>query len=115
DGLLDIVVGTFGSSSVIDFITQGRKTQTNACGPLDLNYLNAAGTGPAITIDNVPAGETAFVLDPKLNQILYKSGKTVTFTTNVGQPVTAMAVGRLTPDCPPQVGVTSPDGNVRLF
>ncbi len=113
DGLLDVVVGAFGGSSVVDFITQGRKTQSAATGVNDLNLLKNGF--PAPSADVVPAGETAFVFDPKLLQILYKTGALVTFTASNGAPVTAMAVGRLTPDCPPVVGTTAPDKNVRLF
>jgi hypothetical protein len=121
DDLLDIVVGTFGANTVVDFITQGAKTQVAACGPADLNLPQPNSTPPVpsaqLVLNVVPAGETAFVFDPLLQQILYKTGKVVSFTAAVSQPVTSMAVGRLTSECPPDVGVTSPspDNNIRLF
>jgi hypothetical protein len=107
DGRLDIAVGCF-SGNVVDFITQGRKTQSNATGVNDLNLSPPSS-------DVVPLGEVAFFFDKKKGQILYSSGTLISFTASVGQPLTAMAVARLTPDCPPDVGTTSPDGNVRLF
>lgn len=108
DGLLDIVVGSFGGSSVVDFITQGAKTQSAATGINDKNLTPPSG-------DQVPGGETAFVYDAKQLQILYKSGQLITFNQGVGSNVTSMAIGRLSSDCPPNVGTTSPDNNVRLF
>ncbi|HZU99540.1 MAG TPA: VCBS repeat-containing protein, partial [Planctomycetota bacterium] len=116
DGILDICVGSFGGQNVVDFINQGNDTQWNATGPFDLKLQNA---GPPAFIDpsqsNVIAGEAAFVFDPKKGAILYSTGAIVSFTAGVGQPVTAMDVQRLTANCPPDVGVTSPDDNARVF
>jgi hypothetical protein len=123
DHNLDIVVATFGGQSIVDFIAQPpggvpAKTQTAATGPMDLNLPMPPTPPTALTVlDVVPAGETTFVFDPVLGQVLYKTGKLVTFSGAVGQPITSMAIGRLTADCPPQVGVTSPstDDMVRVF
>jgi hypothetical protein len=109
DGVPDIVVGTFGTSSVIDFINQGSKTQGAATGGGDLNLKPAS-------LDVVPfPGEVAFVFDAKLGAVLYKSGALVSFTASNQQPVTAMAAGGLIIPCVPNIGTTAPDNNVRLF
>ncbi len=107
DGTRDVVVGTL-AGTVEDFVVQGRKTQSAATGPSDLDLSPPAS-------DVVAAGEAAFVFDAVAQQIRYQSGTLASSSTTAFPPVRSVAVGRVPGECAPIIGASSPDGNVRLY